>query len=349
MTQSFVRNAKLLLALAAIILHAPGQASSQSKELIEFNYGTPLGTYHATLVAKEAGLYEQEGLAPKFFNFQSGAPMLAALKSKSLDVITTGLGTVFALGQGIPLKIMYWEIDNGAAEALIVSPDSEIKTLEDLPKAKAIGAMSGTCGQVSLVLIAKKLGIPYRSLNLVNIAPPMYGNAFTSKSIDAGIAWSPFSIQLEQQGYRVVEWAPQYTPDGGICPAMTSVRPEFLEKHPDIGVKMLKVRDKALKMMADDPELVIQALMKRFSISREVAKATYEKESPKTPSFQEQLDPNSSVSLTAGSGKGLSNKLRVASEALAEAGSIPAPLSMAAIDDAIDPSHLQRFMKGESQ
>ena len=35
------------------------------------------------------------------------------------------------------------------------------------------------------------------------------------------------------------------------------------------------------------------------------------------------------------------------SEALAASGSIPAPLSAALIADSIDPSHLQRYVKGE--
>lgn len=341
----------LMLSMLALVM--PGlvhaQAAAGGKKLIEFNYGTPLGTYYATLVAKELGLYEEAGLAPKFFSFQSGAPMLAALKSESLDVITTGLGTVFAMGQGIPLKIMYWEIDNGAAEALVVDPASGIKDFHDLPKAKTIAAPSGTCGQVSLVLIARKLGIPFKQLNIVNIAPPMFGNAFGSKSIQAGIAWSPFSLGLERSGYKIVNWASDYTPDGGICPAMTSVRPAFLEKHPDIGVKMLQVRAKAMSMIAKNPELAIKALMNRFSISREVAQATYDREFSRIPSLEAQVDPSSPASLNAPGGGGLANKLRIASEALAEAGSIPAPLSREVIASSVDPSHLIRFLKGEQK
>lgn len=348
MTSFLLRFRTFMLAMIAFMLPCLvyAQAPAAGKKLLEFNYGTPLGTYYATLVAKELGLYEEAGLAPKFFSFQSGAPMLAALKSESLDVITTGLGTVFAMGQGIPLKIMYWEIDNGAAEALVVDPASGIKDYRDLLKAKTIAAPSGTCGQVSLVLIARKLGINFKDLNIVNIAPPMFANAFASKSIQAGIAWSPFSLGLERAGYKIVNWASDYTPDGGVCPAMTSVRPAFLEKHPDIGVKLLQVRAKAMSMIAKNPELAIKALMHRFSISREVAQATYDREFSRIPSLEAQIDPSSPASLTAPNGGGLANKLRIASEALAEAGSIPAPLSQKAIADAVDPSHLLRFLKG---
>jgi len=42
---------------------------------------------------------------------------------------------------------------------------------------------------------------------------------------------------------------------------------------------------------------------------------------------------------------GLARKLKIASEALATAGSIPAPLTDKAIEDAIDPTHIQRFLK----
>lgn len=336
------------LALIALLMPCLGyaQASAPARKLLEFNYGVPMGTFYATLVAKDLGLYEEAGLAPHFFSFQSGAPMLAALKSGSLDAITTGMGTVFAIGQGIPLKIMYWEIDNSAAEALVVDPASGIRDYRDLPKAKKIAAPSGTCGQMSLVLIAKKLGINFKDLNVVNIAPPLFANAFASKSIDAGIAWSPFSLGLERSGLKVVNWAADYSPDGGICPALTSARPVFLEKNPDFGVKMLQVRAKAMDLIAKNPELAITALMNRLSISREVAKATYDKEFTSIPSFEQQVDPSSPASLTAPNGGGLARKLRLASEALAEAGAIPSPLSEKVIADAIDPSHLQRYMKG---
>ena len=77
-------------------------------------------------------------------------------------------------------------------------------------------------------------------MNTVNLPAPLLRNAFKSNSIDAGIAWSPYSMALSAEGFRVVSWDPDYTP-GGVCPRMTGVRPAFIKKHPEIGMKLLQV------------------------------------------------------------------------------------------------------------
>lgn len=341
--KTFIRQ---FLATVACAL-AAGSASAQTPAApLKFKWGLPSADYYAVYVAKDHGLFKEAGLEPEFFFFASGAPLLAGLKSDSLDVITTGLATVFALGQNIPLKMIYWELDHAAAEALVVDPKAGINSAEDLPRAKAIGAPSGTCAQVSLVLLARKLGTKVSDLSVVNIAPPLYGNAFASSAIQAGIAWSPFSQSLSQQGYKIAGWATDYTPHGGVCPGMTAARPAFLEKNPDVGLRLVQVKAKAMEMIAKNPNLAIDALVKNVGISREVAKAAYEREFSRIPSFEQQIDPKSPFSMTA-PGQGLALKFQVASEALAAAGSIPAPLSARVIADAIDPSHLQRYMKGE--
>jgi len=332
--------------LSAAAIATPLAVHADAPKPIKFKWGLPTADYYAIYVAKDHGLFKEAGLDPEFFFFPSGAPLLAGLKSESLDVITTGLATVFALGQNIPLKLIYWELDHAAAEALVVDPKGGVKDVNDLAKAKAIGAASGTCAQVSLVLLAKQQGAKLSDLSVVNIAPPLFGNAFSSGGIQAGIAWSPYSSSLQASGYRIANWATDYSPHGGVCPGLTGVRPGFLAKNPDLGLKLVQVKAKAMEMIAKNPQLGIDALVKHLSVSPEVAKLAFEREFSRIPTFEQQIDPKSPFSLTAKDG-GLATKLRIASEALAASGSIPAPLSAALIADSIDPTHLQRYVKGE--
>lgn len=330
--------------MAATLLSAPAASFAQSGAApLKFKWGIPAADYYALFVAKDQGLFKEVGLDPEIMQFQSGAPLLAGLKSESLDVISSGLATVFALGQNIPLKLIYWEIDSAAGEALIVNSKSGINSIQDLPKAKAIGAPSGTCAQVSMVLIAKKLGAKLSDFNVINIAPPLYGNALASGGIDAGIAWAPYSGSLEASGHKAVQWATDYSPESGVCPVLTGVRPAFLTRHPDLGMKLVQVKAKAMEMIKANPQLGVDALVKNLGITKEVAKAAFDREFPKIPTLEQQVDKSSHYSLT--NAGGLAKKLKIASEALAEAGSIPAPLSDKAIADAIDPSHIQRYLK----
>jgi len=101
---------------------------------------------------------------------------------------------------------------------------------------------------------------------------------------------------------------------------------------------------RTMDMIAKNPQLGIDALVKNLGVTKEVAKAAFDREFPRIPTLEQQVDPKSPYSMTA-SRAGLARKLKNASEALATAGSIPAPLTDKAIEDAIDPTHIQRFLK----
>ena len=329
--------------VASCVLATPAAAQSAAAP-IAINYGYPTVDHVNVYVAQDLGLFEKAGLKPTFFTFTSGAPLLAALKSESLDVVTAGLGLAFALGQNIPLKILYWNSNDALGEGLVVDPKSGIRSYRDIGKARKIGAASGTCAQVALVEMAKKAGVDYSKLDVVNIAAPLLRNALLSGSIDAGIAWAPYSVTLDAEGFGVVNWDPDYTPLGGLCPRMTGVRPEFLKRHPDVGVRLLQVDAMAAEAVAKNPQLAIDAIVKRLGLPVAAAKATLERMYMKRPSYAQQLDPASPYSMTA-KGAGLARVLFVSMQALYEAKAITQPLSMTAIDDALDATALKAFVE----
>lgn len=330
-----------LLALS-LLARSPAEAQGQAAPL-EFNYGYPTVDHVNIFVAQDLGLFEKAGLRPKFFTFQSGAPLLAGLKSESLDVVTAGLGLAFALGQDIPLKIIYWTSNDALGEGLVVDPKSGVASFRDIAKAKKIGAASGTCAQVALYYMAKAVGADYAKLNIVNIPAPLFRNSFLSGSIDAGIAWAPYSVTLDSEGYRVVNWDPDYVPQGGLCPRMTGIRPGFLKAHPEIGRKLLEVDAMASAAVAANPQLGVDAIAKRLGLAEPVARATFERLYRQRPGYEQQVDPASPYSITAKDG-GLARNLFLSLQALHETKSIPAPVPLSAIQEAIDPSHLQAYL-----
>lgn len=324
-------------------VHAQGK--SPSKDLIKVNIGGPSAGYWVTYVAEELKIYQKHGIDPQFHWFTSGAPLLAALKSESIDQVVTGLATVFAIGQNIPLKIVSWEVDNGKGEGLIVSEKSGITSFKDIGKAKAIAAAAGTCSQVSLRLMAKKAGVDYSKLNVINLAPPLFANAFTGGSIDAAVGWAPHSIN-QPAGVKVVSWDSEYE---GVCPSVNAFRPDFIKKYPDVAERMLKVQAETLELIKTNPQIAVNALVKNLKISEPVAKKFYELHCCSNyPTFKDQLDPNSQFSLTSKEG-GLAKQLYVASQVLAEAGSIPKPLSWAEIQNSIDSSYMSKLVNSSGK
>lgn len=318
-----------------------GPPATAEPEVIEFNYGVPTAAYLPLYVAQDKGYFEDAGLKPNFFSFQSGAPLLAALKSGSLDVVTTGVATVFALGQGIPLKYVVWEGDASASEGLVARKDSGVESLDDLAGAK-LAAPTGTCAQVSLWFAAEKAGLDYADLDVQNIAPNLYANAFSSGSIDAGVAWSPYAVDLEQQGHTVIGWDEDWVPSSGACPEMVAATPEILEKHPDLARRLIEVHDRAYQAIVDDPQVAYDALAERLSISPEVSKGVVDKYLADFPTIEDQLDPESRYSFVGD--EGLVAQLTLVSDTFAELGIIPQPVPADVIRDAVDPSYLEDYV-----
>lgn len=335
-------NIKHLVAglLAAMGL-AAGSASAQGSAPLEVNIGYPTADHVSLYVAQDLGLYEKVGLKPKFFPFPSGAPLLAGLKSGSLDVVTAGLGLAFAIGQKTPLSIIYVNSNDATGEGLVVNKNSPIKSFRDIGKAQKIGAASGTCALVALYLMAQKAGVDFAKLDIVNLPAPLLRNSFLSNSIDAGIAWSPYTAMLDAEGFKVVSWDMEYTP-GGVCPRMTAARPEFLQRHPEVGVKLLEIEAMAAEAVAKNPQLAIDALVKRLSLTPAAAKAAVERVYQQRPSLAEQLDPKSSHSMVATDG-GLVGKLHLAMQVMLATKTLPEAVPLNAIRRAVDPQYLKKF------
>ncbi len=329
-----------LLSLVFAVGTAVAQTPSAQKDLIKINIGGPSAGYFLTYVAYDHGIYQKHGLDPKIHWFTSGAPLLAALKSGSIDQVVTGFAYVFALGQKIPLKIISWEIDNAQGEGLMVSETSGITDFRQLLKAKKIGATAGTCSQGSLLQMAKKANIDFSKLNIVNIAPPLFANAFTGGAIDAAVGWAPWTLNIPA-GVKVIAWDTEY---GGVCPSVNALRPEYIEKNPTVPIKLLAVQAEVREMIAKNPQLAIDALQRHLQVSPAIAKAFYDKHCcGNLPTYEQQLDPNSQWSLVSKSG-GLAGQTLLASQLLAELSTIPAALSLEQINTAIDAGPMRQFM-----
>jgi NitT/TauT family transport system substrate-binding protein len=107
-------------------------------------------------------------------------------------------------------------------------------------------------------------------------------------------------------------------------------------------MKLLQVDALASEAVAGNPQLAVDAIVKRLGLSASVAKATLERTYFQRPTVAQQLDPASPYSMTSKDG-GLAGQLFLATQVLYETKSIPQPLPLSVIQDAIDPSDLVRY------
>ncbi|MBJ7310524.1 ABC transporter substrate-binding protein [Rugamonas sp. CCM 8940] len=309
---------------------------------IAVNIGYPRANYWPLYVARDLKLFEQVGLEPRFSAFTTGAPLMEGMKNGSLDVAWTGLATLFMLGKDIPLRFILVAIDTSSQMSMVVDPRAGIHGVADLKKSKAIGAPGGTCGEVSAVLAAKKARLPVGALKVSNLAPNLLLGALRNGQIDTAFIWGPWDLQLRDAGFKIVASDRDFVAGGGVCASTVAMRPAFLERHPSVGCKMVKVHALALAAGRRDPEMAIRAIQKELGLSYKLAKESYE--TLAVPSIPSQLAAGSAWSLTNEDG-GLAEKLRVAAEVMFETKSFSQPLSKETIWRSIDAKHVRQYLQ----
>lgn len=331
----------MVLAAIAVTPARVDAAAPAVAEAIPINIGFPVTNYWPLLVARDLHLFEKAGLAPHFFPFTTGAPLAADMQSGRLDVAWTGLATVFMLGKGIPLRFVLVAIDHSSQMRLLVSPDAAIASYKDLKLAKAIGVPAGTCSEVSALLAARKAGIPYAALNVVNLAPNLMRGALQNHQIDSAFIWGPWDLQLRGDGVKAVSADKDYVPDGSVCGVTVAMRPAYMAQHPGVGCRMVRAHALALEAVRDNPDLAIRAIQKASGLSYELSKESFE--TLEIPSIASLLEPKAAWSLTNETG-GLTKKLLLAGDALYQTRALAKPLSAQMVWDSVDAQPVREFL-----
>ncbi len=155
------------------------------------------------VIAKQQGSIEkrlvERGVNVSWVQFPSGPVLLEALNAGSVDFGYTGdAPPIFAQAAGAELVYVAALPPDGAGEALIVRPDTPIKTVADL-KGKRIGVVKGSSAHNFLVVALEKGGVKYNEIAPVFLAPADAAAAFANGSIDAWAIWDPFLAIAEQR------------------------------------------------------------------------------------------------------------------------------------------------------
>ena len=137
--------------------------------------------------------------------FSAGPVQLEALNVGSIDFGDVGEAPpIFAQAAGAPLAYVAATVTRPQSEAVLVPPNSPIRTVADL-KGKRIALNKGSNVHYFLVKLLRQHGLQYGDVNLVFLAPADARAAFERASIDAWVIWDPFFAAAEKTlGARVV-------------------------------------------------------------------------------------------------------------------------------------------------
>jgi sulfonate transport system substrate-binding protein len=184
-------------------------------------------------LGKAKGFYDQAfakaGAKVEYDLFLSGPLAVEAAAGGHVDLFNVGnMPPVIARANGIDVKIIAKSAFNPATNAVLVSPESPIRSIKDL-KGKKVAVQVGSSVHYFLSQVLAARGMSLKDVELVNLPGPDQGPALESGAVDAITLWMPYRTQLEMAGKaRVLVDSARVS--GGIGVYM--VRDEFGKQNP---------------------------------------------------------------------------------------------------------------------
>ncbi|HWR30442.1 MAG TPA: aliphatic sulfonate ABC transporter substrate-binding protein [Negativicutes bacterium] len=219
-------------------------------------------------LAKAKGWYDEEfakdGTTVKYASFLSGPPIIEGLSGDKQDIGIVGdMPPVTAKAAGVDLKVIARSGVVPFTNAVVIPPDSPIKSVADL-KGKKVGLQLGSASHHLLVLLLQKEGIKVSDVNVVNLATSDQQAALESRNIDAVVTWEPWVAILEnaKAGKVLVDQR-----DIKRHISVYILRNEFGVKNPDLVERFLRVNQKAIEYIKQHPDEVLEILSKESKLS----------------------------------------------------------------------------------
>lgn len=157
--------------------------------------GDQKGGLRALLEA--AGALDGIGYDIQWAEFPAAAPLAEALNAGAVDSGPIGdAPLVFALAAGTRVKAIGANRSDAYGTAVLVRPDSPLKTAADL-KGKSVATNRGSIGHYVTLKAITQAGLKPEDVNIRFLAPADAKLALTQGSVDAWATWEPYTALAE--------------------------------------------------------------------------------------------------------------------------------------------------------
>jgi NitT/TauT family transport system substrate-binding protein len=201
------------VAAAAVAGTGMNAARGQDNKLLPLRIGIlKIASSTNLWAAKQAGIFEKNGLDVQFLQFRSGNEAIAAQRGGHVDVVLSIPGTAMTANErGFNLVLVSQSEtahkqgpDSGA---LIVLKDSGINSVADLAGKKI--ALSNVHSQkyVCDVTLLKKYGVDRSKVTFLEIPYSSHPAVLRSKQIDVSACLDPWTTVMRTSSYaKVIAW-----------------------------------------------------------------------------------------------------------------------------------------------
>jgi NitT/TauT family transport system substrate-binding protein len=260
--------AKLPILIAIVIfLGAPAQAL----ERIRVAVSNPNMPNLTVALAQKNGLFKDEALEAEIIRMNPNVA-ITALATGDVDYCQLFGAVVGAAIAGLPVRIVAGFLDNWPM-TLIAQP--ELKALKDL-KGKTLGISSfGATPDVAARMMIKQAGIDadkeIKILALGSDAARLM--ALKQRVVDVVVISPPADTQMEKQGYRILARAYELFsfPYLGL-----GTHTRKIKDKPDEIRRVIKATIRANRLIRDNRDEAVRALIGWGKVEREFAYASYD-------------------------------------------------------------------------
>jgi sulfonate transport system substrate-binding protein len=228
-----VRRQLILGAAASLALPALGAPMAP----VPLRIGFQKSAVNLVVLKQQAALEQRfAGSRLQWVEFPAGPQLLEALAVGSLEFGLTGdAPPVFAQAAGKDLRYVGAEPAKPLSSAILVKPESAIKTLADL-KDQRIALQKGSSAHYLLVRAVDKAGLQWADIKPIYLSPADARAAFERGSVDAWAIWDPYYAATE------LDIKPRVLTTGQGLSGNNSfylASREFTEKHPGAVIALL--------------------------------------------------------------------------------------------------------------
>jgi ABC-type nitrate/sulfonate/bicarbonate transport system substrate-binding protein len=289
-------------------------------------------------VARDLRLFEKAGLSPTFVKYDSGPPMIEAVRQGRLDLASVGsVAFLMGLSQGLDWTMIGINPEGAYAQGLVAHNDSKILTPSDL-KGKRVGLVQGATAQFGFLMMMRQHGIRAEQVTVVNMAPETQLQALQTRQIDAAMVWEPWMHRMMRSANaRIVETEGNL----GIYTNVDcySVRRDWLSANRETALRFLRALVVANDAVSKDHRVAFQAWARDVGLNNADAEAIYNVVPP--PLIYEWTNPRYTYSLVKGAP--LYRRLGYLAAFLIRDKIIQGPVDL---DNAMDMSLIAEVLKG---
>ncbi|MBI4181891.1 MAG: ABC transporter substrate-binding protein [Candidatus Aenigmarchaeota archaeon] len=213
-------------------------------------------------MAIEKGYFREAGIDVQLVSFQSPNQIVDALLQHQVDIggPSVALGIAGVANQKNPGKLKIYAIAGGNLEqpndVLLVRTNSTITSIGDL-RGKRLGILGGSIQWRTIARhILEQNGLRMEDVAIIELAPGIQVQALASGQIDALLALEPIATVAKEQGAAtdlVREPAGTFIslPFYGGAGVVST---EFASKHPETTENIIRILERTVEEIEQDPE-----------------------------------------------------------------------------------------------